>query len=99
MAWSYIGDYKYPIREIVDRYNGGKNPNSSISDEVALFLREEFVHKDLKTIHEENKDLLSFSGMKKLLYGTTFKNLPVYKKYKKQWILNGTCIDYPRIEE
>ena len=27
--------------------------------------------------------------------GVNHKHLPIYKKKEKQWILNGTCIDYP----
>lgn len=46
-------------------------------------LREEFVSKTLEQIHLENKDLISFAGLKKLLYGTTFTHLPIYKKRQK----------------
>lgn len=99
LVWRSAGAYSYPIQSVVFSHSGGRNSNSKISDDLALKLREEFVFKTLDEVYEENKDLLSKSGMKKLLYGVTFKNLPVYKKNKKQWFLDGTCIDYPRLEE
>lgn len=99
LVWRSVGVYSYPIHSVVFSHSGGRNNNSKISDDLALKLREEFVFKTLDEIYEENKDLLSKSGMKKLLYGVTFKNLPIYKKNKKQWFLDGTCIDYPRLEE
>lgn len=99
LVWSSIGDYSYPIKSVVFSHFGGKNSNSKITDEMAIQLRKEFMTKTLDEIYNENKDLLSKSGMKKLLYGVTFKNLPIYKKNKKQWFLDGTCIDYPCLEE
>lgn len=99
LVWSSVGDYSYPIQSVVFSHFGGKNSNSKITDDLAMHLRKEFVTKTLDEIYDENKDLLSKSGMKKLLYGVTFRNLPIYKKNKKQWFLDGTCIDYPRLEE
>lgn len=99
VVWSYIGNYNFPIRENKFLNQGGLNSNSKISDEKVLELRIEFIDKSLPQIYEENKKILSFSGMKKMLYGVTFKHLPVYKKHQKKWFLGETCIDYPRLEE
>lgn len=101
VVWNFnINHQDYPIRKVYNgARRGGENSNAKLSDEKAMKLREEFVSKTLEQIHLENKDLISFAGLKKLLYGTTFTHLPIYKKRQKQWVLDGTCIDYPRLEE
>lgn len=90
----------YPIRKVHNgAKRGGANSNAKLTDEKAIELRLGFMSKTLEQLHSENKDLISFSGLKKLLYGSTFTHLPIYKKRQKQWFLDGTCIDYPRLEE
>lgn len=89
LVWRSVGVYSYPIHRVVFSHYGGRNNNSKISDDLALKLRKEFVFKTLDEIYEENKDLLSKSGMKKLLYGATFKNLPIYKKIRN----NGSWME------
>lgn len=99
-VWSRIGNIQYPVRQNTYNHNmGGKNPNATINDKKAMSLRESFVNKTLEQIYEENKDLISYSEMKKILYGVQFQHLPIYKKREKKWYYKGTCIDYPRIEE
>lgn len=90
---------EYPIRKNTYIHNiGGSNPNAKLTDEFVLFLRQEFVTKDLSQLSKEYSDI-PFSSLKKAVYGVQFKHLPVYKKRKNKWFLNDTCIDYPRLEE
>lgn len=92
-------DIDYPIRKNTYTHNiGGSNPNAKLSDDFVLFLRQEFVNKDLTQLSKEYPDI-PFSSLKKAVYGVQFKHLPVYKKRKNKWFLNDTCIDYPRLEE
>lgn len=99
-VWSSIGEYKYPIRE-KQKYShqGENNSNSLSSDKEILEIRKRFVNESLNDIYEDYKDKYSFSGLKKIVYGVTNTHLPIYKKRQKCWFLNGTCIDYPRLEE
>lgn len=101
IIWNFNSSHTdYPIRKVINgAKRGGANSNAKLTDAKAIELRLEFVDKTLEQIHLENNDLISFSGLKKLLYGSTFTHLPVYKKRQKQWVLDGTCIDYPRLEE
>ena len=101
IIWNSVGSIDFPIRNREDLLLGlgERNANAKIDDKKAIELRTLFIDHTLVEVHQKNKELLSLSGMKKLLYGVTFKHLPVYKKRQKQWFLNGTCIDYPRIEE
>lgn len=62
-------------------------------------MRKRYVYEDLNSIYQDYKNKVSYSTVKKILYGSQFKSLPIYKKRQKAWFLNGTCIDYPRVEE
>lgn len=96
-TYNFVGDFKYPIRDrekINTIYQGGKNGRAIFSDEKVLNLRRDFVVKSLEEIYQEHKDEISFSALKKIIYGVHYKHLPIYKKREKKWYLNGTCIDY-----
>lgn len=98
--WTEIGNFSYPVRENTQTNNvGGTNPNAILSDEDVMIIRKRFIKETLPEIYEDYKDRISFSAFKKVIYGVQFKSLPIYKKREKAWYLNGTCIDYPRIEE
>ena len=99
-AWVTIGATNFPLRKNTFIKNkGGFNPRAKFSDKEIVQIRLMFVEKSLNDIYEIYKERCSFSEMKKICYGVQFQHLPVYKKRQKQWILNGTCIDYPRLEE
>ena len=74
-------------------------PGILFRDVTTLFKSAECLKELEDTLYEIYKDKCSFSEMKKICYGSQFQHLPIYKKRQKQWILNGTCIDYPRLEE
>lgn len=99
-AWNYIGPTDYPLRKNSFEHNKGEqNNNSKITEIEVMDIRKRYVKESLDNIYIDYKDKLSYSGFKKVCYGTSFSHLPYYKKKQKQWILNGTCIDYPRVEE
>lgn len=98
-VWSTVGSIDFPLRK--EKYlhqQGGNNARAKISDKEVLQIRSRFMTETLPQIYADYK-FLSFSEFKKIVYGQSFLHLPIYKKRKKQWILNGTCIDYPRLEE
>lgn len=94
-VWNYIGNFKYPLRKTTSARKGKNNGMAKITDNEVMNIRKKFVYSDLNTIYKEYKNILSFSEIKKIVYGQQFKHLPVYKKRRKQWILNEACIDYP----
>lgn len=86
----------YPLRDGNLGKAKGERVNTSLSsDKEILEIRKQFVNKSLNELYEEYKEKYSFSGLKKIVYGVNHKHLPIYKKKERQWILNGTCIDYP----
>ena len=86
--WVDIGNYDYPIRN-VDKGIGSRgqlNSHAKVTDEMVINIRKLFVNHSLPEIYELYKDILSFSGLKKIVYGVTFTHLPIYKKRERKWI-------------
>ena len=86
--WVDIGNYNYPIRKI-DKGIGSRgqlNSHAKVTDEMVISIRKLFVNHSLPEIYELYKDILSFSGLKKIVYGVTFTHLPIYKKRERKWI-------------
>lgn len=89
----------YPLRATSVNWAGEKNGRCKTDNKTIMRIREQFVTKSLPEIYNSYKDVYSFAELKKICYGVTYKNLPIYKKRTKKWYLNETCIDYPRSEE
>lgn len=88
--WKHIGNYKfYPLR-VQDRVKisqGSNNGRAKVSDEIVMKIRNDYVKMSLSDICLKYAYLdLSFSEMKKIVYGVRFTHLPIYKKRQKQWI-------------
>ena len=47
-------------------------------------IRKKYVNASVNELYEKYKDKCSFSGFKKIVQGTTYKHLPIYKKSIKQ---------------
>lgn len=98
--WGGIGENIFPLREdTFFRNKGESNNNATLTNKEVIEMRQRYVNETLPEIYEDYKDKVSFSTVKKVLYGVQFKSLPIYKKRQQTWVLNGTCIDYPRLEE
>lgn len=86
--WREIGNYDYPIRP-VDKGVGSRgelNSHAKLTDKMVMDIRKLFVDHSLTEIYDIYKDVLSFSGLKKVVYGVTFTHLPIYKKREQKWI-------------
>lgn len=78
----------YPIRQNAKSFahSGENSCNALLTNVTVMKIRQRYVNEDLPTIYKDYCDLISYSGFKKICYGVTWKNLPVYKKREKQWI-------------
>lgn len=88
---------EYPLRKNATSISnrGQKNGRAIFSDKEVLEIRKKFVEMDLNQLYKQYKKEISFSALKKIVYGVHFTHLPIYKKKQKKWFLDGTCIDYP----
>ena len=53
------------------------------TDAEVLNIRQRYVSESVSQIYEDYKHLYSFSGFKKIVNGTTFKNVPIYNKQQQ----------------
>lgn len=83
----YNNTLTYPIRKWNNEERpGSKNGQSIFSEEEVLAIRQRYVNETVNQIYIDYQDKCSLSGFKKIVQGTTFKNVPVYKKKEKRWI-------------
>ena len=66
--------------------DGGNSDKAALADEEVLQCRERYVNESAKEIYKDFQDRLSFQSFQQMLWGRTYKNLPIYKKKTKEWI-------------
>lgn len=102
-TWFDVGPNNYPLRSKDDinknAFRGSNNASAKLNENDVMTIRQLYITLTINEIYEQYKDKISYSEIRKIIYGSTFSHLPIYKKREKKWYLNKTCIDYPRIEE
>ena len=66
--------------------NGENSPTAAFTNEEVLMLRQRYVKETAKEIHEDYKDRCSYKTLQQILWGRQYKDVPIYKKKKKEWI-------------
>lgn len=89
-AWSHImpevfteENKKYYI------YQNSKGENGSsakFTDQEVINIRKRYVEETAKQIYEDYKDRVSYQAFQAILWGRSYKDLPIYKKKEKKWI-------------
>ena len=89
-SWSHImpevfteENKKYYMTEST---NGENSYYAKFSNEEVVQLRERYVTENAKDIYSDYKDRCSYNTLQQILWGRTYKNLPIYKKKEKKWI-------------
>lgn len=89
-SWSHImpevfteENKKYYMTEST---NGESSYYAKFSNEEVVQLRERYVTENAKDIYSDYKDRCSYNTLQQILWGRTYKNLPIYKKKEKKWI-------------
>ena len=71
---------------IYQNSQGGNGAFAQFSDEEVLSLRKRYVNESAKEIYKGYEDRVKFQTFQAMLWGRTYKNLPIYKKKEKKWI-------------
>lgn len=66
--------------------DGGNADGATLTNEEVLQCRERYVSESAKEIYKDFQDRLSYQTFQQMLWGRTYKNLPIYKKKSKEWI-------------
>lgn len=67
--------------------SGSKNGNAALTDDLVNIARKRYVNESGKDIYVDYQQYYSsYSGFEKMLLGTTYSYLPIYKKREKRWV-------------
>lgn len=66
--------------------NGELSPFAKFSNEEVVALRERYVNESAKEIYEDYKERCSYQTLQAILWGRSYKDLPIYRKKQKEWI-------------
>jgi len=66
--------------------NGGKSESACLTDEEVMKCRTRYMKETAKQIYEDYKEKITYQAFQAMLWGRSYKNLPIYSKKKKEWI-------------
>ena len=66
--------------------DGSKSEAAILTDEEVIACRERYVTETAKDIYLDFQDRIGFQTLQQILWGRTYKHLPIYKKKTKEWI-------------
>ena len=89
-SWSHIMPEVFTEENkqyyIYQNSNGGNGASAKFTDEEVINIRKRYVNESAKTIYEDYKNRVSYQTFQAMLWGRSYKTLPIYKKKEKQWI-------------
>lgn len=65
--------------------DGENSDFASLADEEVMKCRTRYIKETAKEIHKDYADKISYQAFQAMLWGRTYKNLPIYSKKKKEW--------------
>lgn len=71
---------------IYQNSNGGNGASAQFSNEEVIKIRERYVNESAKQIYKDYKNRVSYQTFQAMLWGRSYKTLPIYKKKEKKWI-------------
>ena len=66
--------------------NGANGASAKLTNEEVVQARTRYVNESAKEIYEDFKERISYQAFQQILWGRSYKNLPIYKKKEKKWI-------------
>lgn len=71
---------------IYQNSNGENGASAKFSDEEVVKIRQRYVNESAKQIYKDYVNRVSYQTFQAILWGRSYKNLPIYKKKEKKWI-------------
>ena len=66
--------------------DGENSVSATLSDKEVMECRKRYINETAKNIYKDYKDRLSYQTLQQILWGRSYKHLPIYSKKKKEWI-------------
>ena len=71
---------------IYQNSNGSNGASAKFTDEEVINIRKRYENESAKQIYQDYNERVSYQTFQALLWGRSYKNLPIYKKKEKKWI-------------
>lgn len=65
--------------------DGGNSDFASLTDDEVIKCRTRYIKETAKEIYKDYADKISYQTFQAMLWGRTYRNLPIYSKKKKEW--------------
>ena len=65
---------------------GSKGFSAKLTDDEVIEIRHRYINETAEQIYQDYKDRIKYQTLQQILWGRTYKHLPIYKKQTKQWI-------------
>lgn len=66
--------------------DGENSDKALLTNKEVILCRERYVNESARDIYKDFQDRMSYQTFQQMLWGRTYKNLPIYKKKDKKWI-------------
>lgn len=66
--------------------DGENSEGAALTSEEVIQCRERYIKETAKEIYQDYKNRISYQAFQAMLWGRSYKNLPIYSKKKKEWI-------------
>ena len=66
--------------------DGGNSDKANFTNAEVIEMRNRYVTENARSIYNDFKDRCSYQTLQQILWGRTYKNLPIYKKKQKIWV-------------
>ena len=71
---------------IYQNSSGEKGSSAQFTDEEVISIRTRYINESAKEIYKDYNNRVSFQTFQAMLWGRSYKTLPIYKKKEKKWI-------------
>ena len=89
-AWGYIMPEVFTEENkqyyIYQNSCGENGASSKFTNEEVIEIRKRYVNETAQQIYEDYKNRVSYQTFQAMLWGRSYKTLPIYKKKEKKWI-------------
>lgn len=66
--------------------SGEKSENALLTDADVMICRNRYIKETAKEIYKDYSEKITYQAFQAMLWGRTYKHLPIYSKKKKEWI-------------
>ena len=89
-TWAHIMPEVYTQENknyyIYQNSRGEKGASAGFTDEQVIELRKQYVNKSARELYKPYQEKMAYNTFQAMLWGRTYKYLPIYKKKEKKWI-------------